>query len=47
LGLSASYESPLGLVGQIADRTLLHRIAEVTVKDLLENVAKRIASMKE
>lgn len=47
LGLSATYEPPLGLVGQIADRALLHRVAEVTVKDFLESVAKRIASIKE
>lgn len=41
LGLSASYEPPLGLVGKIADRALLHRVAEVTVKDFLESVGRR------
>ena len=41
LGLSATYDPPLGLVGKIADRALLHRVAEVTIKDFLEGVAKR------
>jgi hypothetical protein len=41
LGLSASYEPPLGLVGRIADRALLHRVAEVTIKDFLESVGRR------
>ena len=44
LGLSATYEPPLGLVGRVADRALLHRVAEVTVKDFLDNVAKSIES---
>lgn len=42
LGLSANYEPPLGLVGRIADRALFHRVAEVTVKDFLERIAKRL-----
>jgi hypothetical protein len=41
LGLSASYEPPLGLVGKFADRALLHRVAELTVKDFLDSVGKR------
>ena len=41
LGISASYEPPLGLVGKIADRALLHRVAEVTIKDFLEGIGKR------
>ena len=44
LGLSASYEPPLGLVGKIADRALLHRVAEVTIKDFLEGVGRRFDS---
>ena len=43
LGLSASYEPPLGLVGKIADRALFHRVAEVTVKDFLERIGARLA----
>lgn len=42
LGLSANYRPPLGLVGKLADRTLLHRVAEVTVKDFVERVAARL-----
>ena len=42
LGLSATYEPPLGLVGKIADRALFHRVAEVTVKDFLERIGARL-----
>lgn len=42
LGISASYEPPFGSVGKIADRALLHRIAEVTVKDFLERIGDRL-----
>ncbi|HUZ87871.1 MAG TPA: hypothetical protein VNF26_13060 [Candidatus Baltobacterales bacterium] len=43
LGLSANYKPPLGLIGKLADRTLLHRVAEVTVKDFVERVALRLS----
>lgn len=42
LGLSASYEPPLGLVGKIADRALLHRVAEVTVQDFMKRIGDRL-----
>lgn len=42
LGLSATYEPPLGLIGKITDRTLLHRVAEVTVNDFLARIGKRL-----
>jgi hypothetical protein len=42
LGLSASYEPPFGLIGQLADRALFHRVAEVTVKDFLERIGTRL-----
>ncbi|MGH7764292.1 MAG: hypothetical protein ACREOM_07740 [Candidatus Dormibacteraceae bacterium] len=42
VGLSANYEPPMGMVGKLADRTLLHRVAEVTVKDFVERVAARL-----
>jgi hypothetical protein len=42
LGISANYKPPLGLIGELADRTLLHRVAEVTVKDFMERVADRL-----
>jgi len=44
LGLSANYEPPLGVLGKIADRALLHRVAEVTVKDFLERIGARLES---
>lgn len=43
VGLSATYEPPLGLIGKIADRALLHRIAEVTVKDFVERISDQLA----
>lgn len=46
LGLSATYEPPLGLIGKIADRALFHRVAEVTVKDFLERIAERLERAK-
>lgn len=42
VGLSASYEPPLGLVGKIADRALLHRVAEVTVQDFMGRIGERL-----
>jgi hypothetical protein len=42
LGISATYDPPLGLVGKIADRALLHRVAEVTIRDFLEGVSNRL-----
>jgi len=42
LALSANYEPPLGLIGKLADRALLHRVAEVTVHDFLVRIAERL-----
>jgi hypothetical protein len=39
LALSARYTPPLGTLGRAADRVLLHRMAEATVKDFLDRVA--------
>jgi hypothetical protein len=44
VGLSASYEPPLGVLGKVADRALMHRIAEITIKDFLERIADRLES---
>jgi hypothetical protein len=44
LSISARYRPPLGLVGRAVDRTLLHRVAEATVRDFIEQVAERIRS---
>jgi len=42
LGISASYEPPFGLLGKIADRALMHRVAEVTVKDFLDRISDQL-----
>jgi hypothetical protein len=39
LAMTARYTPPFGLVGRVADRALLHRVAEATIKDFLERVA--------
>jgi hypothetical protein len=38
LSLSASYRPPLGQVGELVDRVLLHRLAEATIKDFLDRL---------
>ncbi len=42
LSLSARYRPPLGLVGRAVDRALLSRVAEATVKDFVERVARAL-----
>jgi len=42
LAISARYVPPLGLVGRMLDRAILHRIAEATLKDFLDHVAEAI-----
>jgi len=39
LSMTARYTPPFGLLGRVADRALLHRVAEATIKDFVENVA--------
>lgn len=43
LALSGRYRPPFGALGRTADRALMHRVAEATVKDFLDRVAARIA----
>lgn len=43
LTLRGSYKPPLGWVGQMLDRALLHRIAEAAVKDFVEQIAERLS----
>ena len=43
LSLNGRYQPPLGAVGRALDRTLLHRIAEATVRDFLERIAVRVS----
>src|SRR5205823_391448 len=44
LSISARYDPPLGLVGRTLDRAMLHRIAELTVKDFLDRTAVALAA---
>lgn len=40
LSLSGTYHPPLGQLGRLADRVVLHRLAEATVKDFLDRVGR-------
>ena len=44
LSMNASYEPPFGLIGRMADRALLHRVAEATVKDFVDRIAGALRS---
>jgi hypothetical protein len=44
LGIEASYRPPLEGIGLLADRLLLHRVAESTVHDFLERLAATLAA---
>jgi hypothetical protein len=42
LAMTARYSPPFGLLGRVADRALMHRVAEATIKDFVERVADRL-----
>jgi hypothetical protein len=42
LSISARYRPPMGAVGRALDRTLLHRVAEATMKDFLDRVGEAL-----
>jgi len=42
LTVSGMYEPPLGRVGRQLDEALMHRIADATVQELAESIAKRL-----
>ena len=44
LAISARYSPPLGIVGRMLDRAVLHRIAEATVKDFLDQLGTILLS---
>jgi hypothetical protein len=44
LSISARYRPPLGPVGRVLDRALLHRVAEATIKDFLDRVGDGIGA---
>ena len=45
LAISARYQPPLGWVGTVADRALMRRVAEATVKDFLDQVAQGVEAI--
>ena len=42
LSVCGMYELPLGRIGKLHDEALIHRVAQTTVKDLAESIAKRL-----
>jgi hypothetical protein len=44
LSVSARYRPPLGPIGRALDRTLLHRVAEATIKDFVDRAGEALAS---
>jgi len=46
LSMDARYRPPFALVGRALDRTLLHRVAEATIKDFVDRVAEQISARR-
>lgn len=44
LSISARYRPPMGPLGQVLDRALLHRVAEAALKDFLDRVGATIST---
>ena len=44
LSLNARYRPPLGPVGKVIDKTLLHRVAEATIKDFLDRLGDTLTA---
>jgi hypothetical protein len=44
LSVSARYRPPLGPIGRVIDRTLLHRVAEATIKDFVDRAGEALVS---
>ncbi len=42
IALSARYQPPLGFLGSAADRALMHRVAEATIRDFVQRLAQAI-----
>lgn len=42
LSLQGSYQPPLGALGRVLDRALLHRVAEATIKHFVDRVGAAI-----
>lgn len=44
LTLKGTYQPPLGALGKLADRTVLHRVAVATVKDWMDRLAAALGA---
>lgn len=42
IAISARYVPPLGRLGRVIDRAVLHRVAEATLKDFLDHVREAV-----
>ena len=47
LAIGVRYRPPLGRLGRVADRVLLHRVAEATVKDFPDRVGEAVQAAVE
>jgi hypothetical protein len=45
LSVSARYRPPLGALGRVIDRALLHRVAEATLKDFIDRTSEAILAL--
>lgn len=44
LTLSATYDPPLGKLGEMLDRALMHRVADATIRDFVERLAVQLTA---
>ncbi len=44
LSLNARYDPPLGKLGELIDRALMHRLAQITMQDFTERLARALSS---
>ncbi|MCA1840003.1 MAG: hypothetical protein ABR507_02635 [Actinomycetota bacterium] len=42
LGIEGSYEPPLGTIGRVINRALLHRVAEATIKHFIDRLGEAL-----
>ncbi len=47
LSLDGTYEPPLGVVGRVADRMILGRLADATVRNWMDRLAEAVSSNRE
>lgn len=44
LTLNATYDPPLGALGKVLDMTLMHRVAEITMGDFVQRLARTLSA---